>query len=57
VVAAVQALGQAYSDYYAAVADYNRGQFRLYRALGQPAQLAGERLGPAGGECLPAVKQ
>src|SRR5439155_13761262 len=37
-VAAVQALAQAYTDYFAAVADANRGQFRLYRALGQPAQ-------------------
>jgi outer membrane protein TolC len=43
VVAAIQALVQAYNDYYATVADYNRAQFRLYRALGQPAQfLAGE---------------
>jgi outer membrane protein TolC len=39
VVAAIQALAQAYNDYYGAVADYNRSQFRLYRALGQPAQL------------------
>jgi outer membrane protein TolC len=38
-VAAVQALGQAYIDYYGAVADYDRAQFRLYRALGHPAQL------------------
>jgi outer membrane protein TolC len=38
VVAAVQALGQAYVDYYGAVADANRAQFRLYRALGEPAQ-------------------
>jgi outer membrane protein TolC len=37
VVAAVQALAQAYADYYGAVADYDRAQFRLYRALGQPA--------------------
>ena len=37
-VAAVQALAQAYNDYYGAVADANRAQFRLYRALGQPAQ-------------------
>lgn len=37
-VAAVQALAQAYIDYYGAVADSNRAQFRLYRALGQPAQ-------------------
>jgi outer membrane protein TolC len=37
-IAAVQALSQAYSDYYGAVADANRAQFRLYRALGQPAE-------------------
>jgi outer membrane protein TolC len=37
-VAAVQSLAQAYTDYYGAVADSNRAQFRLYRALGQPAQ-------------------
>jgi hypothetical protein len=42
-VAAVQALAQAYSDYYGAIADANRAQFRLYRALGRPAQaLAGD---------------
>ncbi|HUR55931.1 MAG TPA: TolC family protein [Gemmataceae bacterium] len=41
-VASVQALAQANADYFAAVADYNRAQFRLYRALGHPAQcLAG----------------
>jgi outer membrane protein TolC len=38
-VAAVQALAQAYLDYYGAVADANRAQFRLYRALGHPAHL------------------
>jgi outer membrane protein TolC len=37
-VQAVQALAQAYVDYYGAVADFNRAQFRLYRALGRPAQ-------------------
>jgi outer membrane protein TolC len=37
--AAVQALSQAYADYYGAVGDFNRAQFRLYRALGQPAQM------------------
>jgi outer membrane protein TolC len=37
-VAAVQALGQAYTDYYGAVGDYDRAQFRLYRALGYSAQ-------------------
>lgn len=34
VVAALDALSQAYVDYYSAVADYDRAQFRLYRALG-----------------------
>jgi outer membrane protein TolC len=38
VVAAIQALVLAYNDYYGAVADYNRAQFRLYHALGEPAQ-------------------
>jgi hypothetical protein len=43
VVAAVQTLAQAYNDYYGAVNDYNRAQFRLYRAVGQPAQLLAEQ--------------
>jgi outer membrane protein TolC len=38
VTAAMQALVQAYYNYYGAAADYNRAQFRLYRALGNPAQ-------------------
>ncbi len=38
VVAAIQALSQANVDYFGAVADANRAQFRLYRALGQPAE-------------------
>lgn len=43
VLAALQALGQAYADYNAAVAEYDRAQFRLYHALGHPAQaVAGE---------------
>jgi outer membrane protein TolC len=50
VVAAIQALAQAYFDYYGAVGDYNRGQFRLYRALGNPAQFTGGQ-----GLCAPAV--
>jgi outer membrane protein TolC len=37
VVSAVQAFAQANTDLYASVADYNRAQFRLYRALGHPA--------------------
>jgi outer membrane protein TolC len=61
VVAAIQALALAYNDYYGAVADHNRAQFRLYRALGQPAQsLAGQEaqcLGPPAmpGAAAPAV--
>jgi outer membrane protein TolC len=39
VVQALQALSQAFNSYYGAVADYNRAQFRLYRALGHPAQV------------------
>jgi outer membrane protein TolC len=34
VIAALQMLALAYNDYYGAVADYNRSQFRLYRAIG-----------------------
>jgi outer membrane protein TolC len=38
VVAAIQAMAQANADYYGAIGDSNRAQFRLYRALGQPAE-------------------
>ena len=38
-VVAMTALLQAYIHYYGTVADYNRAQFELYRALGNPAQL------------------
>ncbi len=47
VVAAVQMLQQAYVDFYLSIADYNRAQFQLYRALGQPAQLVLEQSGAA----------
>lgn len=50
--AAVQALAQAYNDYYGAINDFNRAQFRLYRALGQPAHLL---IGPATGCAEQAV--
>jgi outer membrane protein TolC len=44
VVAAQQALLAAYLDYFGVMADYNRAQFRLYRAVGSPAQaLAGSK--------------
>jgi outer membrane protein TolC len=36
-VASFQAAGTATTDYYAAIADYNRAQYRLYRALGRKA--------------------
>ncbi|HTU16489.1 MAG TPA: TolC family protein [Gemmataceae bacterium] len=38
VIAAVQMLQQAYVDFYTSINDYNRAQFQLYRALGNPAQ-------------------
>jgi hypothetical protein len=31
-------LQQAYLDFYTSINDYNRAQFQLYRALGNPAQ-------------------
>jgi outer membrane protein TolC len=46
-VAAVQMLAQANADFYAAVADYNRGQFRLYRAIGHPAGVLSGAVEPA----------
>jgi outer membrane protein TolC len=54
VVAAIQALSQAYVDYYTAVADANRAQFRLYRALGQPAQYLAQQP-QTGAACDPAL--
>lgn len=36
VVQAIQALAQANVEYFATIADFNRAQFRLYRALGHP---------------------
>jgi len=49
VVASIQALNQAYADFYGAIGDLNRAQFRLYRALGHPAGfVTGNAL-----ECVP----
>ncbi|REK10007.1 MAG: TolC family protein [Planctomycetota bacterium] len=39
VVAALEQLKQAYLNYYATVADYNRAQFKLFYALGFPAKI------------------
>jgi len=45
VIDALRALSQAYDTYFVSVGDYNRAQFRLYRALGYPAGiLACERM-------------
>jgi outer membrane protein TolC len=38
-VAALDQLLRAYNNYFQAVNDYNRAQFRLFRALGYPANL------------------
>jgi outer membrane protein TolC len=43
VVAALQQLATAYENYFAAVNDFNRAQFRLYHALGYPAGIIAER--------------
>jgi outer membrane protein TolC len=57
VVNAVQAMGQANTDYFAAVADFNRAQFRLYRALGHPSQcLAGNVTDITARGAMPEVK-
>jgi outer membrane protein TolC len=37
-VAALQQLNRAYDVYFAAVNNYNRAQFQLYRAMGYPAR-------------------
>lgn len=52
-VAAVAALDQAYRNYYQAVGDHNRAQFRLYRALGHPSQALCQINRPV--ETLPAT--
>jgi hypothetical protein len=48
VVAALQQLQVAYINYYTSANDYNRAEFRLYHALGYPAQglACGNTFGP-----------
>ena len=54
-VQALQALSSAYNDFYLAVAERNRAQFQLYRALGNPAQaMEGPAEGTDRPEALPA---
>jgi outer membrane protein TolC len=45
----IQALAQARTDYLSAVLAYNRNQFRLYRAVGQPPMLERPVAAPATG--------
>jgi outer membrane protein TolC len=52
--AAIQVLADSYNNYYGAIGDYNRAQFRLYRALGQPAQAI---LDGALGECKDTLRR
>jgi outer membrane protein TolC len=47
VVQALQALAQANADYFAAISDYNRAEFRLYRALGHAAECLSALIAPA----------
>lgn len=39
VVSALEQLNNAYRNYFKAVQDYNRSQFRLFRAVGYPAEV------------------
>jgi hypothetical protein len=47
--AALQDLITAYFDYFGTVADYNRAQFRLYWAVGNPGQMLADPNGPNNG--------
>jgi outer membrane protein TolC len=38
-ITSLQSLARAYVDYFASIGDYNTAQFRLYRALGYPAEM------------------
>jgi outer membrane protein TolC len=50
-VAALTMLHRAYDNYFTAINDYNRAEFRLYRALGYPA--SNIACNPATGDVLP----
>ncbi len=43
VVAALQQLATSYDNYFTAINDFNRAQFRLYHALGYPADILAYR--------------
>ncbi|MFZ9793860.1 MAG: hypothetical protein ACO3F3_16135, partial [Gemmataceae bacterium] len=57
VLISIQALQVAYKDYYKAVADNNRAQFKLYRALGHPGQQVTEHSVILRGEIKDTSKQ
>lgn len=52
--AAVQDLATAYADYYGSIADYNRAQFQLFRALGFPPRIL---TGDEAQLCAPVVAE
>ncbi len=54
VVAALQMLQQAYADFYSSINDYNRAQFQLYRALGNPAESVLKQSGESSPSSAPA---
>jgi outer membrane protein TolC len=56
-VSAIQALASAYFDYYGTVADYNRAQFQLYRALGNPADWLYRGDNPGAPQAMPPAEQ
>jgi outer membrane protein TolC len=57
VVAAIQSLASAITDYYSAVADFNRAHFRMYRALGHPAEALADAIPKTTTEPTPALEE
>ena len=51
VIDALRSLSRAYDNYFASINEYNRAQFRLYRALGYPSESL--TCDPAWGQILP----
>jgi outer membrane protein TolC len=51
----IQALALARTDYLSAVLGYNRAQFRLYRAVGQPPLISGPEVSETPGSSLPTA--
>ena len=51
VIDALKSLSQAYDNYFVSANDYNRAQFRLFRALGYPAEVLASKV--SAGPLLP----